>query len=189
MSIAWRSFDILFCLCVCAYVFLSRTVCMYWDVHEACKLMDIFVNTECNVIVFSLCSFSLLLFLFFTGCSLLSFFFPTPTSSFSHTLHLFVYSLRPVPSVFLSVLCLLCFLFYPRCFCLFGSFPSSPYSLPLPPSPAGRGCRKLVDCPQLLDVDDMVKMREPDWKCVYTYLQEFYRGLVTKGLVKTKNSS
>ncbi|XP_068994355.1 smoothelin [Embiotoca jacksoni] len=48
---------------------------------------------------------------------------------------------------------------------------------------------KLVDCPQLLDVDDMVKMREPDWKCVYTYLQEFYRGLVTKGLVKTKNSA
>ncbi|XP_049618183.1 smoothelin isoform X2 [Syngnathus scovelli] len=48
---------------------------------------------------------------------------------------------------------------------------------------------KLLDCPQLLDVDDMVKMREPDWKCVYTYLQEFYRGLVTKGLVKTKNSS
>ncbi|XP_059193579.1 smoothelin isoform X2 [Centropristis striata] len=48
---------------------------------------------------------------------------------------------------------------------------------------------KLVDCPQLLDVEDMVKMREPDWKCVYTYLQEFYRGLVTKGLVKTKNSS
>uniref|UniRef100_H3DEH8 Smoothelin b n=1 Tax=Tetraodon nigroviridis TaxID=99883 RepID=H3DEH8_TETNG len=45
---------------------------------------------------------------------------------------------------------------------------------------------KLVDCPQLLDVDDMVKMREPDWKCVYTYLQEFYRGLVTKGLVKPK---
>uniref|UniRef100_A0A667ZX76 Smoothelin b n=2 Tax=Myripristis murdjan TaxID=586833 RepID=A0A667ZX76_9TELE len=47
---------------------------------------------------------------------------------------------------------------------------------------------KLADCPQLLDVDDMVKMREPDWKCVYTYLQEFYRGLVQKGLVKTKNS-
>lgn len=48
---------------------------------------------------------------------------------------------------------------------------------------------KMVDCPQLLDVDDMVKMREPDWKCVYTYLQEFYRGLVTKGLVKTRNNS
>ncbi|XP_062307806.1 smoothelin isoform X2 [Osmerus eperlanus] len=48
---------------------------------------------------------------------------------------------------------------------------------------------RLADCPQLLDVEDMVQMREPDWKCVYTYLQEFYRGLVTKGLVKTKNSS
>ncbi|CAL8331721.1 unnamed protein product [Arctogadus glacialis] len=48
---------------------------------------------------------------------------------------------------------------------------------------------KLVDCPQLLDVEDMVKMREPDWKCVYTYLQEFYRGLVLKGLVKTKSSA
>ncbi|XP_076843332.1 smoothelin isoform X2 [Brachyhypopomus gauderio] len=46
----------------------------------------------------------------------------------------------------------------------------------------------LVDCPQLLDVDDMVRLREPDWKCVYTYLQEFYRALVLKGLVKTKNS-
>uniref|UniRef100_A0A3B3ZG28 Calponin-homology (CH) domain-containing protein n=1 Tax=Periophthalmus magnuspinnatus TaxID=409849 RepID=A0A3B3ZG28_9GOBI len=48
---------------------------------------------------------------------------------------------------------------------------------------------RMVDCPQLLDVDDMVKMREPDWKCVYTYLQEFYRGLVTKGLVKTRGNS
>ncbi|XP_052447460.1 smoothelin isoform X3 [Carassius gibelio] len=48
---------------------------------------------------------------------------------------------------------------------------------------------ELADCPQLLDVEDMVRMREPDWKCVYTYLQEFYRGLVQKGLVKTKNSS
>ncbi|MBN3311828.1 SMTN protein, partial [Atractosteus spatula] len=27
---------------------------------------------------------------------------------------------------------------------------------------------KLADCPQLLDVEDMVRMREPDWKCVYT---------------------
>uniref|UniRef100_A0A3P8YF72 Calponin-homology (CH) domain-containing protein n=1 Tax=Esox lucius TaxID=8010 RepID=A0A3P8YF72_ESOLU len=48
---------------------------------------------------------------------------------------------------------------------------------------------KLADCPELLDVEDMVRMREPDWKCVYTYLQEFYRGLATKGLVKTKNST
>ncbi|NXA23288.1 SMTN protein, partial [Ibidorhyncha struthersii] len=28
---------------------------------------------------------------------------------------------------------------------------------------------KHADCPQLLDVEDMVRMREPDWKCVYTY--------------------
>lgn len=47
---------------------------------------------------------------------------------------------------------------------------------------------KHADCPQLLDTDDMVRMREPDWKCVYTYVQEFYRCLVQKGLVKTKNS-
>ncbi|XP_066187194.1 smoothelin isoform X2 [Sylvia atricapilla] len=45
---------------------------------------------------------------------------------------------------------------------------------------------KHADCPQLLDVEDMVRMREPDWKCVYTYIQEFYRCLVQKGLVKTK---
>uniref|UniRef100_A0A452GNU4 Calponin-homology (CH) domain-containing protein n=1 Tax=Gopherus agassizii TaxID=38772 RepID=A0A452GNU4_9SAUR len=45
-----------------------------------------------------------------------------------------------------------------------------------------------ADCPQLLDVEDMVRMREPDWKCVYTYIQEFYRCLVQKGLVKTKKS-
>ncbi|XP_063171805.1 smoothelin isoform X2 [Candoia aspera] len=44
------------------------------------------------------------------------------------------------------------------------------------------------ECPQLLDVEDMVRMREPDWKCVYTYIQEFYRCLVQKGLVKTKKS-
>lgn len=48
--------------------------------------------------------------------------------------------------------------------------------------------RKHADCPQLLDVEDMVRMREPDWKCVYTYIQEFYRCLVQKGLVKTKKS-
>ncbi|XP_062873828.1 smoothelin isoform X2 [Trichomycterus rosablanca] len=53
---------------------------------------------------------------------------------------------------------------------------------------AFRTAEDLADCPQLLDVDDMVRLREPDWKCVYTYLQEFYRGLVQKGLVKTKNS-
>ncbi|GAB5579203.1 smoothelin isoform X5 [Prionailurus iriomotensis] len=39
-----------------------------------------------------------------------------------------------------------------------------------------------ADCPQLLDTEDMVRLREPDWKCVYTYIQEFYRCLVQKGL-------
>ncbi|XP_067105850.1 smoothelin-like protein 1 isoform X1 [Osmerus mordax] len=45
---------------------------------------------------------------------------------------------------------------------------------------------RLADCPPLLDVDDLLRMDEPDWKCVYTYIQEFYRCLVEKGLVKTK---
>jgi hypothetical protein len=27
----------------------------------------------------------------------------------------------------------------------------------------------------LLDVDDMVAMQRPDWKCVFTYVQSFYR--------------
>ncbi|XP_062870453.1 smoothelin [Trichomycterus rosablanca] len=47
----------------------------------------------------------------------------------------------------------------------------------------------LADCPRLLDVDDLCRMREPDWKCVYTYIQEFYRCLVEKGLVKTKKKT
>ncbi|XP_057252610.1 smoothelin-like protein 1 [Pezoporus wallicus] len=41
-------------------------------------------------------------------------------------------------------------------------------------------------CAPLLDVEDMVRMAVPDAKCVYTYLQELYRCLVAKGLVKTK---
>ncbi|XP_068191087.1 smoothelin-like protein 1 [Antennarius striatus] len=45
---------------------------------------------------------------------------------------------------------------------------------------------RLAGCPALLDADDLVQMKEPDWKCVYTYIQEFYRCLVEKGLVKTK---
>uniref|UniRef100_A0A4W5JW03 Smoothelin a n=1 Tax=Hucho hucho TaxID=62062 RepID=A0A4W5JW03_9TELE len=45
---------------------------------------------------------------------------------------------------------------------------------------------RLADCPPLLDVEDLLRMHEPDWKCVYTYIQEFYRCLVEKGLVKTK---
>lgn len=46
--------------------------------------------------------------------------------------------------------------------------------------------RTHADCAQLLDVDDMIHMRVPDAKCIYTYIQELYRSLVQKGLVKTK---
>lgn len=63
-----------------------------------------------------------------------------------------------------------------------GPPPSRAPSWP-PPLP-----RTHADCPQLLDTEDMVRLREPDWKCVYTYIQEFYRCLVQKGLVKTKKS-
>ncbi|KAJ3605701.1 hypothetical protein NHX12_027745 [Muraenolepis orangiensis] len=35
---------------------------------------------------------------------------------------------------------------------------------------------------------DLLRMAEPDWKCVYTYIQEFYRCLVEKGLVRTKKT-
>ncbi|XP_005065143.1 smoothelin-like protein 1 isoform X1 [Mesocricetus auratus] len=45
---------------------------------------------------------------------------------------------------------------------------------------------KRADCAQLLEVDDMVRLAVPDSKCVYTYIQELYRSLVQKGLVKTK---
>lgn len=55
-------------------------------------------------------------------------------------------------------------------------------SSPLPNLPL----RKLADCAQLLEVDDMVRLAVPDSKCVYTYIQELYRSLVQKGLVKTK---
>ncbi|NXP83218.1 SMTL1 protein, partial [Ramphastos sulfuratus] len=41
-------------------------------------------------------------------------------------------------------------------------------------------------CAPLLEVEDMVRLAVPDAKCVYTYLQELYRCLVAKGLVKTK---
>ena len=36
--------------------------------------------------------------------------------------------------------------------------------------------RKLADIAPLLDVEDMVRMKDkPDWKCVFTYVQSFYR--------------
>lgn len=34
---------------------------------------------------------------------------------------------------------------------------------------------KEADIAPLLDVDDMVRMKNPDWKCVFTYVQSFYR--------------
>ena len=40
-------------------------------------------------------------------------------------------------------------------------------------------CRKVADIAPLLDVDDMVRMQKPDWKCVFTYVQSFYRKLHT----------
>ncbi|NWJ00281.1 SMTL1 protein, partial [Crypturellus undulatus] len=45
-----------------------------------------------------------------------------------------------------------------------------------------------ADCPPLLDVDDLLRLPVPDAKCVYTYVQELYRSLVAKGLVKTKRA-
>lgn len=138
-----------------------------------CVYIYMCVNTEYNAIV-SLCFFFVSPWFFYlvAHCFI----------CFSLLLPLFVYNLCALLSFHHSSLpphSQLCLglLFLPS------SPPTSPSTCP------GAGIRKLVDCPQLLDVDDMVKMREPDWKCVYTYLQEFYRGLVTKGLVKTKNSS
>jgi len=34
---------------------------------------------------------------------------------------------------------------------------------------------ELADIYPLLEVDDMVKFKKPDWKCVFTYVQSFYR--------------
>ncbi|XP_015115009.1 smoothelin-like protein 1 [Diachasma alloeum] len=34
---------------------------------------------------------------------------------------------------------------------------------------------EIADITPLLDVDDMVMMRRPDWKCVFTYVQSIYR--------------
>ncbi|XP_041347503.1 smoothelin-like protein 1 [Gigantopelta aegis] len=36
---------------------------------------------------------------------------------------------------------------------------------------------KEADIAPLLDTDDMVKMKNPDWKCVFTYVQSIYRHL------------
>lgn len=65
-----------------------------------------------------------------------------------------------------------------------GAAPPRPLAPHLSPLPLP--LRKLADCAQLLEVDDMVRLAVPDSKCVYTYIQELYRSLVQKGLVKTK---
>ena len=37
-------------------------------------------------------------------------------------------------------------------------------------------CRKRADVEPLLEVDDMLTMKDnPDWKCVFTYVQSIYR--------------
>jgi len=41
--------------------------------------------------------------------------------------------------------------------------------------PCDNDNRKMADISQLLDVEDMVRMKSPDWKCVFTYVQMFYR--------------
>lgn len=36
-------------------------------------------------------------------------------------------------------------------------------------------CSEIAGIAPLLDVEDMVMMRRPDWKCVFTYVQSIYR--------------
>lgn len=40
---------------------------------------------------------------------------------------------------------------------------------------AFKSAEKYADICPLLDVEDMVKFEKPDWKCVFTYVQTFYR--------------
>ncbi|XP_013412517.1 smoothelin-like isoform X1 [Lingula anatina] len=44
-----------------------------------------------------------------------------------------------------------------------------------------------ADIAPLLDVEDMVRMENPDWKCVFTYIQSVYKGLNELGLIKIKS--
>ncbi|XP_076818021.1 uncharacterized protein LOC143463439 isoform X2 [Clavelina lepadiformis] len=39
------------------------------------------------------------------------------------------------------------------------------------------------EIPSLLDTDDMIRMVEPDWKCVYTYITEFYKRIRELGMM------
>jgi hypothetical protein len=40
---------------------------------------------------------------------------------------------------------------------------------------AFKSAEELAGIDPLLDVEDMVRMKSPDWKCVFTYVQSFYR--------------
>lgn len=42
-------------------------------------------------------------------------------------------------------------------------------------TPSSLCFRKLADICPLLDVEDMVMMKVPDWKCVFTQIQSYYR--------------
>lgn len=89
------------CLCVC--VFATR--CTYHDVHEACRLMDMFVITE-NVMLLFLFVFFLspsvfspsIFFVWLLTAVFLLFFFLPSFLSFPH----FVLCLCPVPPLFSS---------------------------------------------------------------------------------------
>ncbi|XP_046579395.1 smoothelin-like isoform X2 [Haliotis rubra] len=47
---------------------------------------------------------------------------------------------------------------------------------------------KRADIAPLLDTDDMVRMKNPDWKCVFTYVQSIYRHLRDHDANKAKEA-
>lgn len=48
---------------------------------------------------------------------------------------------------------------------------------------------KLADIAPLLDVEDMVRMKNPDWKCVFTYVQSYYRRFAMQNKAPTSPTS
>lgn len=123
------------CLCVC--VFATR--CTYHDVHEACRLMDMFVITE-NVMLLFLFVFFLspsvfspsIFFVWLLTAVLFLFFFLPSFLSFPH----FVLCLCPVPPLFSSSV-----LQHGPRLCSFAS-PSSPR----PPPPPSLSSPPPADC-------------------------------------------
>merc|ERR1719225_1791118 len=68
--------------------------------------------------------------------------------------------------------CALIHYFYPEAFDFKSLDPSNRrYNFTL----AFDTAEKYADICPLLEVDDMVRMKKPDWKCVFTYVQSFYR--------------